>query len=70
MADKEIEDVQEICKRLGESLRDQVPKGMVFSLLMAETGYSGELAYVSDAGRLNMIELFRFAADKLEGDIQ
>jgi hypothetical protein len=55
------------CSRVGRKLAEQLKPGVGFALLMFDFGEGGNLAYLSNAQRSDMIKTLREFIEKLEG---
>jgi hypothetical protein len=55
------------CAGIGRTLREIMPPGSGFALIMFDFGEKGNMAYVSSAEREDMIRLFVEVLEKLRG---
>lgn len=55
--------LQKQCVELGKELAAKVPAGVGFTLVLADIGEKGNLAYVSSIGRDSAVEMLRNLAD-------
>jgi hypothetical protein len=61
-----LEQMERAAKGLGHSIKSAIPKWAGFCLLVFDFGDGGNLTYISNAQRADMVKTLREAADKIE----
>jgi hypothetical protein len=51
--------IEAVLKVLGESIREQIPEGWHFNLILADEGNEGAMFYIADIERESSIELLK-----------
>ena len=64
---EERKNLEKACSEMADVIRATLPEGVAFSLILADFGEQGNLAYCSNANREDMIKLLRETANKIEG---
>lgn len=65
-ADARRKKLEDDVSRIGRRIGDSLAPGIGFTLLFFEFGEQGELAYISNAQRDDMVKVLRQMADRLE----
>jgi hypothetical protein len=62
----EPEEILELMRQIGRAVRDALPEGYGFALLMFEFREGGSMHYMSNGTRPEMVKALRETADKVE----
>ncbi len=70
MADREImlEELEDLAKEVGRLIKDVMPKGVGFTLMIFTMGEGGWMTYLSSAERTTMIKAMKEFIEKAELD--
>ncbi len=70
MADREImlEELEDLAKEVGRLIKDVMPKGVGFTLMIFTMGEGGWMTYLSSAERTTMIKAMKEFIEKADLD--
>jgi hypothetical protein len=63
-----LEKLEAACRRLGNTIGEVVGPGTAFMVVLSDFGDAGNMTYLSNVDRLDMVKMLRELADKLEAD--
>lgn len=56
------------CASLGKTIGEVIPEGVGFAFILCDFGVEGNMAYVSNGNREDMVKMLREMAMKIEGN--
>ncbi len=62
------EELEATCSSLGRTIGEVIPDGVGFAFILCDFGNEGNMAYLSNGNREDMIKMLREMATKIEGN--